>query len=119
MILCLKNDGRYIGESRNISGRLASHKSMLVRKIHPNVGLQTDGSFYGPEAFEFSVLYCGSQCSEAYLRRGQETELIVLNRNLCYNVLEHVNDRGGEKKRVLETCAQSRNKTKDPFGIER
>ena len=97
MILCLKNDWRYIGESCNISGRLASHKSMLARKIHPNVGLQTDWSFYGPEAFEFSVLYLGPQWSEAFLRRGKETELIVLNRDLCYNVLSHVNDRGGEK----------------------
>ena len=40
MVHCIKNDWRYYGESSNVSGRLASHKSLLNRKIHPNKNLQ-------------------------------------------------------------------------------
>lgn len=42
MIRCKKNDWRYYGESSNVSGRLASHRSMLKRQIHPNKRLQLD-----------------------------------------------------------------------------
>lgn len=42
MIRCKKNDWRYYGESKNVSGRLASHRSMLNRQIHPNKRLQLD-----------------------------------------------------------------------------
>ena len=88
MIHCLKNDWRYYGESNNISGRLASHKSVLNRKIHPNRNLQKDFDLYGIDFFEFIVLYMGEKWTESYNRRGKETELIILDRNQCYNILE-------------------------------
>ena len=33
MIRCIINDFRYYGESNNVSGRLASHRSLLIRKM--------------------------------------------------------------------------------------
>jgi len=88
MVHCLKNDWRYYGESSNVSGRLASHKSLLNRKIHPNRNLQKDFDLYGIDFFEFIVLYMGEKWTESYNRRGKETELIILDRNQCYNILE-------------------------------
>ena len=85
MIHCLSNDWRYYGESSNVSGRIASHKHMLRRSIHPNSLLQKDWHDHNP-FFQFNILYMGPAWSEAYLRRGKETELIVLDRHQCYNV---------------------------------
>ena len=88
MIHCLKNDWRYYGESSNVSGRLASHKSLLNRKIHNNRNLQKDWDLYGLDFFEFIILYMGERWAQSYVRRGKETELIILDRNQCYNILE-------------------------------
>jgi hypothetical protein len=96
MIRCIQNDWRYYGESSNISSRLASHRSMLNRKIHPNRCFQNDWDFYGPNNFEFVVLYMGKTWEDAIIRRGKETELIVLDRSLCYNILETIS-KPGEK----------------------
>jgi len=85
MIHCLKNDWRYYGESSNVSGRLASHKSMLRRNIHPNVLLQRDWN-QDKTGFQYVILYMGLEWNEAYVRRGKETELIILDRHRCYNV---------------------------------
>lgn len=88
MIRCTVNDWRYYGESSNVSGRLASHKSLLNRLIHPNKNLQTDWNLFGQAAFEFVVLFMGHTWTQSYIRRGKETELIVLDRQFCYNILE-------------------------------
>lgn len=85
MIHCLNNDWRYYGESSNVSARIASHRNMLWRNIHPNVLLQKDWVDFN-QAFQFQVLYMGPAWHEAYVRRGKETELIVLDRHQCYNV---------------------------------
>jgi GIY-YIG catalytic domain/NUMOD3 motif len=96
MIRCQINDWRYYGESSNVSGRLASHKSLLKRHLHPNANLQSDWNLYGESSFDFIVLFMGSNWDLSYVRRGKETELIVLNRHLAYNVLEDAS-RPGEK----------------------
>jgi hypothetical protein len=88
MIRCIINDFRYYGESKNVSGRLSSHRSLLNRKIHPNTVFQHDYNQYGLENFDFIVLYLGSNWEDVLIRRGKETELILLDRNLCYNILE-------------------------------
>ena len=88
MVYCIKNDYRYYGESSNVSGRLASHKSLLTRCIHPNSNLQKDWDDYGADFFQFTVLYMGESWSDRSIRRGKETELIVLDRTRCYNILE-------------------------------
>ena len=97
MIRCTRNDWRYYGESSNLGGRLASHRSLLNRTIHWNVGLQVDWSTYGPEAFEFTVLYSEPDWSKVYDRRGREIELIVADRHRAYNVIEGLHDRHGKK----------------------
>lgn len=94
MIHCFENDWRYYGESTNVSGRLASHKSMLRRTIHPNKLLQADWNQFGEEAFQFIVLFIGDQWSDTPVRRGKELELIVLNRTNSYNILEGIQKPG-------------------------
>ena len=88
MIRCIINDFRYYGESNNVSGRLASHRSLLNRKIHPNTIFQHDFNQYGLENFDFVVLFLGPTWENSLIRRGKETELIILDRALCYNILE-------------------------------
>ena len=94
MIHCLENDWRYYGESSNVSGRLASHKSLLNRQIHPNKLLQTDWNQYGLSNFQFIPLFLGEKWSDPVIRRGKELELIILNRDVSYNVLEGIKKPG-------------------------
>jgi hypothetical protein len=96
MIRCQFNDWRYYGESSNVLGRLASHKSLLNRQIHPNKFLQKDWDLYGENRFDFIILFMGSEWDLSYIRRGKETELIVLDRAFSYNILES-RSRPGEK----------------------
>ena len=88
MIRCLENDWRYYGESSNVSGRLSSHKSMLNRGIHPNRPFQFDWDQYGSSKFQFICLFQGDKWSDPIVRRGKELELIILDRNITYNILE-------------------------------
>jgi hypothetical protein len=90
MIHCLENDWRYYGESTNVSGRLASHKSLLTRQIHPNKDFQHDWNTYGPDLFKFVVLHLGNEWVDPVIRRNKELEYIVQNRNKAYNVLDGV-----------------------------
>lgn len=96
MIRCVANDWRYYGESNNVSGRLASHRSMLNRKIHPNQLLQKEFNYYGLDNFDFIVLYQGSLWEDRARRYDKELELIVSNREICYNIYD-VLARTGEK----------------------
>jgi len=88
MIRCTQNDWRYYGESQNVSGRLASHRSLLNRQIHPNYLLQDDYNKYGSDYFEYIVLFMGSKWEQSIIRRGKELELIIQDRDLCYNIGE-------------------------------
>ncbi len=88
MIRCTINDMRYYGESQNVSGRLASHKSTLNRKIHFNSKFQHDWNTFGADAFEFVVLFMGPQWENREERQAKETLLIIQDRTLCYNYLE-------------------------------
>jgi hypothetical protein len=96
MIHCFTNDWRYYGESQNVSGRLASHKSMLHRNIHPNRFLQEDWNQYGEDAFQFVALFMGTEWKLRPTRIAKEIELIVLNRNITYNILEGISNPGDE-----------------------
>jgi group I intron endonuclease len=88
MILCLTNDYRYYGETSNISGRFASHKSMLRRKTHVNHKLQRDWNLYGELHFHFIVLYIGEDWKSKTDRIPMESKLIAENGERCYNVFE-------------------------------
>lgn len=97
MIRCIQNDWRYYGESQNVSGRLSSHRSLLNRKIHPNMGLQADWNRFGSESFEFTILFMGENWNQSFIRRGKELELIILDRGLCYNIIDSVDSKSGQK----------------------
>jgi hypothetical protein len=97
MVRCVVNDWRYYGESTNVSGRLASHKSQLNRSIHPNRVLQNDFNLYGLQNFDFVVLYMGeTEWRDKTTREARETELIIQDRAITYNVFADQN-RSGER----------------------
>lgn len=95
MIRCLVNDLRYYGESGNVSGRLASHKSMLNRKIHPNARLQADWNVFGEINFDFVVLFMGMEWENRRERQAKEALLIISDRQICYNYIEDISHRPG------------------------
>lgn len=95
MILCVANDYRYYGETMNVSGRIASHKYMLRRKIHRNQNLQKDWNLYNETNFEFVVLYIGVDWKLKKDRLNKEVRLITENRERCYNVFESFELRTG------------------------
>ena len=95
MILCIANDYRYIGETSNISSRLASHKRDLRRKIHNNENLQKDFNLYGESFFEFTVLYIGSEWGNKETRVSSEAQLILSNIDKCYNTYAYMSERVG------------------------
>jgi hypothetical protein len=86
MIHCLENDWRYYGQTSNISGRLASHKSMLNREIHPNKVLQMDWNKYGPNSFQFIPLFTGPAWVDLTVRKQKEVLLVVENFAIAYNI---------------------------------
>ena len=96
MIHCLENDYRYYGETSNISGRVASHKSMLRRKIHPNCKLQDDFSKFTESAFSFQALYIGEEWKDKVVRLKKESELIGRDLERAYNFYESMDKRIGE-----------------------
>lgn len=96
MVLCVVNDYRYYGETSNVSGRLASHKSMLRRQIHTNSKLQTDWNFYGESLFDFVVLYIGEDWQFKPNRLTMESKLITQNSERCYNMFESFQSRVNE-----------------------
>jgi hypothetical protein len=73
--------GDSYGESQNVSGRLASHRSLLNRQIHPNYLLQ-DYNKYEINCFEYIVLSWDQNGTIHYSTR-KELELIIQDRDLC------------------------------------
>ena len=96
MIHCSENDYRYYGESDNVSGRLASHKSMLRRNIHPNANLQQDWNSFSESAFTINVLYIGKEWNQRGVRLKKEAELIIRDMERCYNFYASEDKRIGE-----------------------
>lgn len=97
MIRCIVNDKRYYGESSNVSGRLASHKSYLNRNIHGSRQLQHDFNTYGIGQFEFVVLFMGPSWQNQEDRLVRESMLILQDRELCYNYLTNNNSKPKEQ----------------------
>jgi hypothetical protein len=96
MIHCLNNDRRYYGETKNISARLASHRSLLRKNIHINRELQHDWNVYSEVNFQFIPLFLGDQWLDKKIRLQKELFLVVQNPDLCYNHIEW-HDRSGDK----------------------
>jgi hypothetical protein len=86
LILCLVNNKRYYGESRNVSARLSQHKSRLRRNCHEVSELQHDFNLYAEENFEFFAIFL---CKNSTLdeRVALETKMISSFHEICYNKL--------------------------------
>jgi hypothetical protein len=89
MIHCLTNDRRYYGETKNMSARLASHRSLLRRNIHGNLELQHDWNTYKIENFQFTPLFLGDKWADRKVRLQKELFLVLQNPDLCYNHIEY------------------------------
>nr|YP_009105651.1 putative GIY-YIG homing endonuclease [Xylochloris irregularis]AIT94361.1 putative GIY-YIG homing endonuclease [Xylochloris irregularis] len=111
MILCLANDYRYYGETTNVSGRLASHKSTLRRKIHPNSKLQADWNLYGEKNFEFVILYIGEDWIVKEDRLRIESNLIVTDKERCYNFFDTYESRTSELNPFYQKRHSEKTKT--------
>ena len=96
MILCLANDYRYIGETSDVSSRLAGHRRDLRRRAHTNENLRNDFNLYGEPQFRFTVLYIGKEWSDKNTRVETESQLIKANKGKCYNTYASMSDRVGE-----------------------
>lgn len=55
-ITCLENNKVYIGSSKTLRDRLASHKNLLKKNRHENDHLQRAYNLYKIESFEFEIL---------------------------------------------------------------
>lgn len=93
MILCLVNNKRYYGESKNVSARLSQHKSRLRRNLHEVRELQRDFNIYGEEVFEFSPIWMDKNSTKEQ-RLALETEFIARFYDLCYNKFTKPNHKG-------------------------
>ena len=111
MIRCSENDYRYYGESKNVSGRLASHRHMLRENRHPNRELQNDFNLYGIDAMEFTVL---SQNSEKWnnraVRQAREAEFISRDWDITYNLcIDHLDHKGSKNPFFNRSHSESSN----------
>ena len=97
MIHCQVTDYRYYGESQNVSGRLASHKSMLRRRIHSNTVLQSDWNLFDEKDFQFVVLYMGEDWKEKAVRCKMESSLILKDIERVYNCFDSFENRIADK----------------------
>lgn len=85
-ILCLNNDYFYVGETVNISGRIASHKYNLRHARRGNASLQLEK--FGESQFEFIVLHSGPAWQDVVVRRSYEQRLVAFCSKVnvtCYN----------------------------------
>eukprot|EP00879_Flechtneria_rotunda_P000016 GHRR01000025.1.p1 GENE.GHRR01000025.1~~GHRR01000025.1.p1 ORF type:complete len:326 (+),score=-70.82 GHRR01000025.1:38-1015(+) len=110
MILCLANNKRYYGESKNVSVGLSQHKSRLRRNLHEVPELQRDFNLYGEEHFEFSAVWLDKNCTPEQ-RLVLEIEFIARFHDLCYNKFAKIsrkkeNNPFWGRTHNAETCKQ-------------
>jgi group I intron endonuclease len=92
-IINVRNQKRYIGQTKNLYRRQCSHIGKLRRNIHPNKHLQNAWNKYGEDVFQFRVLeYCPLENLDA-------RELFWINcyqsNQVGYNIrIDPVNNRG-------------------------
>lgn len=55
-ILCTKNGRHYYGRSKNIDGRLLSHRATLIYNVHTCGDMQRDFNRYGDKFFKFKPI---------------------------------------------------------------
>lgn len=82
MIINNSNGRKYIGRTKNIKDRKATHFNLLRRGIHHSSKMQIDYDEYGESSFEFVVLIENVLNAEE-----EELKLIVANDN-GYNMIK-------------------------------
>ena len=85
-ITCLINNKVYVGNSKNLSKRLSTHKTKLKSNKHANEHLQNAYNKYGVENFEFETL---ETCEEQFLDSCENFWCNMLdssNRSKGYNI---------------------------------
>lgn len=55
-IVCLKNNKKYIGQTKNLYNRRCQHLSLLRKSKHQNSYLQSDFNLFGEDSFVFNKL---------------------------------------------------------------
>ena len=89
VIICVENNKRYYGMSRNVSRRLSQHRSKLRRGIHEVPKLREDFKLYGEEKFEFGAVSHSLEQTDLQ-REANENQLIkdfiaIYGKDSCYN----------------------------------
>ncbi len=115
MILNLKNNKTYIGQSIDCRQRCISHRTKLNNNIHPNKHLQNAWNKYGKECFLFYVIeYCEVEDLDAVEEMWIKT-LKASNDLMGYNCrLEATSNRG--LKWTLEQREKMNKIINDPNG---
>lgn len=80
-----RNGHLYIGSSKNVEGRLRTHKFQLCKGSHRNLALQEDFKHWGSSAFDFRLVLSCASCD----LRDIEQQFIT-NLHPFYNVQRRV-----------------------------
>jgi group I intron endonuclease len=72
----------YVGSSRDVAQRLATHRRRLESGRHNNGALQADWLIYGPEAFTFAQV---ETCEPTELALQEAEDRHIKARENCYN----------------------------------
>ena len=93
-----KTNGKYyIGSSINIRNRWYSHKTGLMRNVHPNLKLQRSWNKYGQKNFDFIILSTyPSENIDLILQEEQKLLDIHCGDKQCYNLNNGVINLSGE-----------------------
>lgn len=85
-IICLPTNKIYVGNSKNIYKRLATHKTRLRNYLHVNGHLQNAWNKYGEDNFSFEIL---ELCEEQFLESCENywcNMLGVFDRKIGFNI---------------------------------
>ena len=99
----IKNNKRYIGQSRHMRDRISQHKSKLNNNHHNNKHLQRAWNKYGEESFKFEII---CECPTELL---DENEIYFIDFYDSYNN-GYNNDRGGSTNNKMPMPIETRGK---------
>lgn len=99
----IKNDKRYIGQSRDMRCRIASHKTALKNNHHENKHLQRAWNKYGKDSFKFEII------CECPIELLDNNEIYYIDFYDSYNN-GYNNDRGGSANNKMPMPLEVRNK---------
>lgn len=95
---------RYIGSSKNLTGRLSTHRKQLRRGIHPNHMLQGAWNKYGEAAFAFCVVAL-LIVEDQFPTEGRWIKACLAAGEFLYNLADDVKAPGKGYRHTPETRA--------------